>query len=78
MAEIPTDLPTHHMQAIAEVFMTTKTASTTSCDEDDDSWAGADFFELNDPRTLRHFVGVCDYLLDGSDSDNDGYELTWP
>jgi hypothetical protein len=66
------------MQAIAEVFATTETTSSTSCDKDDDSWADADFSGLNDLGTLRRYVGVCDYLLDGDDSDNGSYELTWP
>jgi hypothetical protein len=33
--EIPTDLTTHHAQAITEVLATTETASSTSSDEDD-------------------------------------------
>jgi hypothetical protein len=78
VGEIPADLPTHYAQAIVEVLATTETASSTSSDEDDNSWAGADFFGLNDPGALRRFIGVCDYLLDNSDSDDDGYELTWP
>jgi hypothetical protein len=61
-----------------EVLTTTETTSSTSSDKDDDSWAGADFFGLDDPRALRHFVGICDYPLDDGDSDNGGYELTWP
>jgi hypothetical protein len=72
------DLPTHHMQAVTKVLATTETASSTSCDEDDGSWADIDFSGLDDPGTLRRFVGVCDYLLDGGNSDNSGYELTWP
>jgi hypothetical protein len=76
--EILADLPTHHAQAITEVLATTEIASSTSSDEDDSSWAGVDFFGLNDPRALRRFIGVCDYLLDNGDSDDDGYELTWP
>jgi hypothetical protein len=66
------------MQAIAKVLTTTDTASSTSSDKDDDSWAGTDFSGLNDLEALRRFIGICDYLLDGGDSDNGGYELTWP
>jgi hypothetical protein len=76
--EISVDLLTHHAQAIAEVLVTTETASSTSSDEDDSSWAGTDFSRLNDLGALRHFIGVCDNLLDNGDSDDDGYELTWP
>jgi hypothetical protein len=76
--EVPTDLPTHHMQAIVKVLATTETASSTSYDEDDDNWAGADFSGLDDPGTLCRFVDVYGYILDGSDSDNDDYKLTWP
>jgi hypothetical protein len=36
------------MQAITKVLMTTETASNTSHDEDDDSWANADFSGLDD------------------------------
>jgi hypothetical protein len=72
------DLPTHHTQAITEVLMTTETAFSTSSDKDDDSWAGTNFSKLDDPRALGRFVGAYDYLLDGGDSDNGGYELTWP
>jgi hypothetical protein len=46
------------VQAIEEILATTETASSTSSDEDDSSWAGADFSGLNDPRALRHFIGV--------------------
>jgi hypothetical protein len=60
-----------------DVLAATDTASSTSFDEDDGSWAGADFFRLDDPGALRHFIGICNYLLD-DDSDDDGYELTWP
>jgi hypothetical protein len=74
--EIPADMPTHHAQAITEVLMTTETTSSTSFDEDDDSWAGADFSGLGDLGALRHFVGICDYLLDDGDSNDGGYKLT--
>jgi hypothetical protein len=76
--EILADLPTHHTQAIGEVLATTEMTFSTSSDEDDDSWAGADFSRLNDPGALRRFIGVCNYLLDDGDSDNSGYDLTWP
>jgi hypothetical protein len=72
------DLQTHHAQAIAEVLATTEMASSTSSDEDDGSWADADFSRLDDPGALRHFIVICDYLLDGGDSNDDGYELTCP
>jgi hypothetical protein len=58
--------------------VTTKTTSSTSSNEDDSSWADADFFGLNDTGALRRFIDVCDYLLNNGDSDDDGYELTWP
>jgi hypothetical protein len=38
----------------------------------------ADFSGLNDLGALRRFISVCDYLLDNSNSDDDGYVLTWP
>jgi hypothetical protein len=47
-------------------------------DKDNSSWASADFSGLNDPRALRRFIDVYDYLLDNGDSDDDDYELTWP
>jgi hypothetical protein len=61
-----------------EVLVTTETASSTSFDEDNNSWASTDFSRLDNPGALRHFVGICDYLLDDGDSDNDCYELMWP
>jgi hypothetical protein len=61
-----------------EVLATTKTTFSTSSDEDNDSWAGTDFFGLDDPGALHHFINIYDYLLDSGDSDNGGYELTWP
>jgi hypothetical protein len=77
VGEILADLLTHHAQAITEVLTTTETASSTSSAEDDSSWAGADFSGLNNPRALRRFIAVCDYLLDNDDSDNDhGYVIT--
>jgi hypothetical protein len=76
--EIPADLSTHHAQAVAEVLATTETASSTSSDEDDGSWASADFSRLDDPGALRRFVSICIYLLDDGDSDDDGYELMRP
>jgi hypothetical protein len=66
------------MQAIVEVLVTTETTSSTSSDEDDGSWASANFSGLDDPRALCCFVGVYNYLLDGGDSDDGCYELTWP
>jgi hypothetical protein len=33
-------------------------ASSTSSDEDDSSWVGSNFFELDDPGALRHFVST--------------------
>jgi hypothetical protein len=56
-----------------EVLMTTVTASSTSSDKDNDSWASTDFSGLENLGALRHFIGICDYLLDDGDSDNDGY-----
>jgi hypothetical protein len=50
--EIPVDLSTHHAQAIVDVLATTETTSSTSSDEDDGSWASADFFGLDDPGAL--------------------------
>jgi hypothetical protein len=52
--------------------VTTETTFSTSSDEDGSSWADADFSELGDPRALRCFVGICDYLLDDGDSDDGG------
>jgi hypothetical protein len=49
--------------------MTTETASSTSSDKDDGSWADVDFSRLNDTRALHHFVNIYDYLLNGDDSD---------
>jgi hypothetical protein len=76
--EIPTDLPTHHAQAITEVLTTTEIASSTNSDKDDSSWADADFSRLGDLGALRRFISICDYLLNDGDSDDDSYELTWP
>jgi hypothetical protein len=61
-----------------EVLVTTETTSSTRSDENDHSWAGTDFSGLDDLGALRHFIGICDYLLNGDDSDDCGYELTWP
>jgi hypothetical protein len=78
MGEILADLPTHHAQAITKVLATTETTSSTGSDKNDSSWASADFSGLNDPGALCRFIGVCNYLLDNGDSDDDSYELTWP
>jgi hypothetical protein len=61
-----------------KVLATTETASSTSSDEDDGSWASANFSRLDDPEALRRFLDVCDYLLNSGDSDDGGYELMWP
>jgi hypothetical protein len=45
-------------------------ASSTSSDEDDSSWADADFSGLDDLGALQCFVGIYDNLLDNGDSDN--------
>jgi hypothetical protein len=66
------------VQAIVEVLVTTETATSTSSDENDRSWAGTDFSGLDDLGALRHFIGIYDYLLNGGDFDDCGYELTWP
>jgi hypothetical protein len=78
VGEIPADLSIHHAQAIVEVLMATKTTSSTSFNKDDNNWVGANFSMLSDLGALRHFVGICNYLLDNGDSDDGGYELTWP
>jgi hypothetical protein len=57
------DLSTHHAQAITEVLATTETASSTSSDEDDNSWAGTNFSTLNDPGALYRFISIYNYLL---------------
>jgi hypothetical protein len=56
-----------------EVLVTTVTASSTCSDKDIDSWASTDFSRLDNPGSLRHFIGICDYPLDDDDLDNDGY-----
>jgi hypothetical protein len=61
-----------------EVLATIETASSTSSDEDDGSWVGINFSRLDNLGALCRFVGVCDNLLDGGDSNDGGYELTWP
>jgi hypothetical protein len=61
-----------------EVLGTIETASSTSFDEDDGNRAGTDFSGLDDPGALRHVISICDYLLDGDDYDDGGYEPTWP
>jgi hypothetical protein len=61
-----------------EVLVTTEIASSTSSDDDDGSWASANFSRLDDPGALHRFVDICDYLLDDGDSDDGDYELTWP
>jgi hypothetical protein len=66
------------MQDITEVLATTEMTFSTSSNEDDGSWASADFSGFDNPRVLCCFVGICDYLLDGGDFNNGGYELTWP
>jgi hypothetical protein len=53
-------------------------AFSTSSEEDDGSWAGANFSELDDPGALHCFISVYNYLLDSGDSDDGGYKLTWP
>jgi hypothetical protein len=53
--EIPTDMPTHHAQAIAEVLVTTETTSSTSSDEDDENWAGTDLSGLDDSGGFTSF-----------------------
>jgi hypothetical protein len=58
--------------------VTTETTSSISSDEDDSSWAGANFSGLGDSGALHRFADICDYLLDDSDSDDGGYELMWP
>jgi hypothetical protein len=61
-----------------EVLATSEMASGTTSDEDDDSWASANFSRLDDLGALCCFVSICDYLLDGGDFDYGGYKLMWP
>jgi hypothetical protein len=49
-------------------------SSSVDSEEDDDSWADADFSGLNDPEALCLFLFSSNYLLEGFDSDDESHD----
>jgi hypothetical protein len=46
-------LPRHHLESLSKLLATTMMSSSIDSEEDDGSWADADFSGLNDPEALR-------------------------
>ena len=50
----------------------TSTHTHADSSEEDEAWAGADFFGLRDPQAMRLFLAASDYCFGYSDSDDKG------
>jgi hypothetical protein len=64
------------LESLLELFMTIAMSSSIDSEEDDGSWADADFLGLNNPRALRQFLFSSDYLLEGFNSDDESHDLS--
>ena len=51
---------------------TTLTHTHADSSEEDEAWAGVDFFGLRDPKSMRRFLAASDYCFGYSDSDDEG------
>jgi hypothetical protein len=72
------ELPGHHLCSTLDLLTSTPVSTYADSTEDSDSWAGADLSGLQDAKALRRFLDASNYCLGYSDSDGDGYELSWP
>ena len=52
-----------HRRFALDFSTTTSTHTHTDSSEEDETWAGADFFGLGDPEAMRHFFGRKRLLL---------------
>ena len=60
-------------QRFALNFDTTASTHThADSSEEDEAWAGADFSDLHDRETMRHFLAASNYCFGYSDSDDEG------
>ena len=61
-----------HQRFALDFDTTTSTHTHADSSEEDEAWAGADFFGLHDPEAMRRFLATSDYCFGYSDSDDEG------
>jgi hypothetical protein len=64
------------LESLLELFVTIAMSSSIDSEEDDGSWADADFPRLNNLRALRQFLFSSDYLLKGFNSNDESHDLS--
>ena len=62
----------HHQRFALNFDTTTSTHTHADSSEEDEAWAGAEFFDLRDRKTMRRFLAASDYCFGYSDSDDEG------
>jgi hypothetical protein len=62
------------LESLSELLTTTSMSSRVDSEEDDGSWADADFSRLNDLEALRQFLFNNNYLIEGFDSDDESHD----
>jgi hypothetical protein len=67
-------LPEHHICTPLELLATTSVTASTNSTEDSDGWVRVDFSRLHNPKDLRQFMAMYDYLFGCPDSDSDDYD----
>ena len=66
-----------HQRFAPDLDSTTSTHTHADSLEEDEAWAGVDFFGLCNPEAMRRFLAASDYCFGYSDSDNeDTYDPT--
>ena len=71
-ASTHTESSGRHQRFALDLDAITSTHSHADSSEEDEAWAGADFFGLRDPKTMRRFMAASDYCFGYSDSDDEG------
>ena len=61
-----------HQRSALDLIVATPTHTHTDSSEEDEAWAGADFFGLRDPKAMRRFMAASDYCFGYSGSDDEG------
>jgi hypothetical protein len=66
--------PRHHLESLSELLVTFATSSSIDSEEDDGTWADADYSGLNDLGARRQFLDSGNYLLEGFDFDDESHD----
>jgi hypothetical protein len=67
-------LPQYHWASLSELLTTSVMASSVDSEEDNGTWADANFPGLNHLGARRQFPGRDNYLHEGFDSDDESHD----